>query len=428
MEEEGQVWHGEDMKRPEGQPLYIVGMDAHSKVVSLVIYDWSLYWKPTVHKRIQNIRIEDLEHTYRRHVPLDSLTILEASTNSAFIKHTLGAIGYRAEVAKSDAIDGIESKRKICDITDAANLALAYMHGLIQEFVWIPEDEYSEYREIFYAYRDCSKEVVRTANKIWSFCNKIGFRITIVGGHTTAKEVRQKLEEQNIQVRQRQRINMIIDDYERYMQRREELRVLMMEYVVSNDSMMRLMQLPGVNYITSFAILAIIGDINRFPSAAKLSAYGGLAPMINTSGEEERKARERGGPGKPLDNCGNRDLKWLLIESAQTIMRSCKGNSLGQYGWRLFFRKNIMNKVVCAVARKLLTYIWHVLRNDPTPNREAEKQLRNKMMRFGSKLGKERLIKMGYSSRTEFTEKYVSKIYSHLPPNQMSTVIVNNLS
>ena len=75
---------------------------------------------------------------------------------------------------------------------------------------------------------------------------------------------------------------MIIDDYERYMQRREELRVLMMEYVVSNDSMMRLMQLPGVNYITSFAILAIIGDINRFPSAAKLSAYGGLAPMINT--------------------------------------------------------------------------------------------------------------------------------------------------
>ena len=50
------------------------------------------------------------------------------------------------------------------------------------------------------------------------------------------------------------------------------------------------------------------------------------------------------------------------------------------------------------------------------------------MMRFGSKLGKERLIKMGYSSRTEFTEKYVSKIYSHLPPNQMSTVIVNNLS
>lgn len=422
MKEEGQVWHGENMERPEGQPLYIVGMDAHSKVVSLVIYEWSLYWHPTIHKKIPNIRIEDLEHTYHRHVPLDSLTILEASTNSAFIKHTLNAIGYRAEVAKSDVIDGLESKRKICDINDASNLALAYMHGLIQEFVWIPEDDNAENREIFYAYRDCSKEVVRTANKIWSFCNKIGFRIKIVGGHTTADEIRQKLEEQKIQGLQRLRINLIVDDYERYMQRREDLRILMMEYVASNDSMIRLMQLPGINYITSFAIHAIVGNVNRFPSAAKLSAYGGLAPMMNTSGEEERRARERGGTGKPLDNCGNRDLKCLLVESAQTIMRSCKGTDLGMFGWRLFFRKNIMNKAVCAVARKLLTYIWHVLRNDPTPNREAEEFYKKKLIRFGSKLGKERLIEMGYTDRNAFAEKYTSIIYSHLPSNPMNIV------
>ena len=428
MREEGQVWHGENMERPEGQPLYIVGMDAHSKVVSLVIYDWSLYWHPTVYKKISNIRIEDLEHTYRRHVPLDSLTILEVSTNSAFIKHTLCAIGYRAEVAKSDAISGIESKRKVCDITDAANLALAYIHGLIQEFVWIPEDETAEYREIYYAYRDCSKDVVRTANKIWSFCNKIGFRIQIVGGHTRADEIRKKLEEQKIQGRQRLRINMIVDDYERYMQRRKELRMLMKECVAANDSMIRLMQLPGVNFITSFALVAIIGDINRFPSAAKLSAYGGFAPMMNTSGEEERRARERGGTGKPLDNCGNRELKWLLVESAQTIMRSCKGTALGQFGWRLFFRKNVMNKVVCAVARKLLTYIWHVLRNDPTPNREEEELFKRKLIRFGSKLGKANLIELGYSNRTEFAEKYTSIIYSHLPPSQMNIAIANNLS
>ena len=221
---------------------------------------------------------------------------------------------------------------------------------------------------------------------------------------------------------------MIVDDYERYMQRRKELRMLMKECVAANDSMIRLMQLPGVNFITSFALVAIIGDINRFTSAAKLSAYGGFAPMMNTSGEEERRARERGGTGKPLDNCGNRELKWLLVESAQTIMRSCKDTALGQFGWRLFFRKNVMNKVVCAVARKLLTYIWHVLRNDPTPNREEEELFKRKLIRFGSKLGKANLIELGYSNRTEFAEKYTSIIYSHLPPSQMNIAIANNLS
>ena len=81
-----------------------------------------------------------------------------------------------------------------------------------------------------------------------------------------------------------------------------------------------------------------------------------------------------------------------------------------------------MNKAVCAVARKLLTYIWHVLRNDPTPNREAEEFYKKKLIRFGSKLGKERLIEMGYTDRNAFAEKYTSIIYSHLPSNPMNIV------
>ncbi len=39
-----------------------------------------------------------------------------------------------------------------------------------------------------------------------------------------------------------------------------------------------LMQLTGIGYFAAFAILAAIGDIARFPSPGKLTAYAGLAP------------------------------------------------------------------------------------------------------------------------------------------------------
>ena len=78
--------------RPEDEPTYVVGMDAHSKKLAISIWDWSDRWNPSAVKEIKCFDIEALEKTYERHVDLDSLTIIESSTNSMALKRRLNEL------------------------------------------------------------------------------------------------------------------------------------------------------------------------------------------------------------------------------------------------------------------------------------------------------------------------------------------------
>lgn len=401
--------------RPEGRPLYVVGMDAHSKKLAVSVWEWSDPWKPTLRLRIPSFSIEAMEKTYERHVPLDSITLIEASTNSAHLKRTLEGMGYRAEVVRSDVVSGRERKRKVCDVRDADNIALAYIHGDAGEFVWTPTDECAERRDILFAYRDCQKDLTRTGNRIWSICSRKGFRFAITGGTTTAEAIGRMVESAGIEGVIRRRLDMLVEDYGRCMRRRDELKALMAETVFGSNDMIALMQLPGVNYRVAFATIAAVGDARRFPKASKLAAYGGFSPTVDTSGDEEERARRKGGTGKPLDDEGRRDLKSLYVEAAQAVLTTCGDSTLGKWGWRLINSGKPRNKAVCAVARKLLTYAWHILHGDPTPSREAEKFFRRKLVRFCGTLGARRIKELGFARRELFAERHVARLYSHLP-------------
>lgn len=156
----------------EGRVQYVVGMDAHSKKLAISIWECSNLWKPMLYKEIRCCAITDMEATYKHNVPKDSITIIESSTNSATLKKRLEDIGFRAGIVRSDIISDKERKRKVRDIQDARNLAQAYIKGNVQEFVWVPSDQYADYRDIYFAHRDTVKEITRTSNRIWSICSK----------------------------------------------------------------------------------------------------------------------------------------------------------------------------------------------------------------------------------------------------------------
>ena len=82
-------------------------------------------------------------------------------------------------MVRSDTIVNKERKRKVCDIQDTRNLALAYIKGDVRDFVWTPSDEYSEYRDIMFTYRDTVKEFTRTSNRMWSICSRKGYALPI---------------------------------------------------------------------------------------------------------------------------------------------------------------------------------------------------------------------------------------------------------
>lgn len=402
--------------RPEDEPTYVVGMDAHSKKLAISIWDWSDRWNPSAVKEIKCFDIEALEKTYERHVDLDSLTIIESSTNSMALKRRLNELGFRAEIVRADTIADKERKRKVCDIQDARNLARAYLKGDVAEFVWTPSDKYEEYRDIMFAYRDATKESTRISNRIWSICSRKGYRLPVRGGRGKAETLRAEAAKANVSGFARKQLDMLLEDYERMLKRKGELARIIAETVVRSPQMLKLMQLPGVSYRGAFALEAAVEDVRRFSKASKLSAYGGFSPTLDTSGDEEEAARKRGGTGKPLDGEGREDIKFFFAEAGQSVLTSCGKMDIGRWGWSMINRGKPRNKVVCAIGRKLLTYAWHIMRNDPTPNRLNEALFKRKMKKLHEAMSSKRMYELGFGTQNEFAEQQAELVYGGLPP------------
>ena len=95
--------------------------------------------------------------------------------------------------------------------------------------------------------------------------------------------------------------------------------------------------------LIAFALGALIGNIKRFARPGSLVKYIGLNPAFDDSGQ----GQWRGGIG----GHGRKDLRCLLIEAAQSILRS--KDPMAQWGKRLMARKSSAKLAVAAMARKL---------------------------------------------------------------------------
>lgn len=109
---------------------------------------------------------------------------------------------------------------------------------------------------------------------------------------------------------------------------------------------------PGIGPLTAIAILAELGDIRRFQTLDRLCSYIGLVPSVYSSGE---KFQTRG-----MTPRSKHLLRSYLIEGAWTAVRT--DMVLQQY-YRSHSGKP-SNKIIVKVARKLVSRIWHVIKNE----------------------------------------------------------------
>ena len=137
----------------------------------------------------------------------------------------------------------------------------------------------------------------------------------------------------------------------------------------------RLAEIPGVTEDLAAAIIAETGlDMSVFPTAAHLVSWAGLAPVASQSGTRSGKKKGQ----------GNGYLKGYATQAA-----SGAGGTDSFLGERLarLARRIGGNKARCAVARSILTIIWHLLADpdaryhDLGPDWHARKDGRDKKIR-----------------------------------------------
>ncbi|TWP33060.1 IS110 family transposase [Leekyejoonella antrihumi] len=116
-----------------------------------------------------------------------------------------------------------------------------------------------------------------------------------------------------------------------------------------------LQTIPGVGEHVAQVIVAETGaDMSRFPSAAHLAAWAGLAPGMYESAGKRRQVGKRH---------GNRWLTAMLVESAGSVGRMHGTNYLSTQHARLSRRRG-MGRAQVAVAHSILVSAYYMLQRD----------------------------------------------------------------
>ena len=113
--------------------------------------------------------------------------------------------------------------------------------------------------------------------------------------------------------------------------------------------------IPGVGPKVAQVIIAETGaDMARFPTAAHLAAWAGLAPAMNESAGKQSPAGKRH---------GNKWLTAMLVEAAGSVGRMHGKNYLAAQHARLMRRRG-MGRAQVAVAHSMLVAAYWMLKRD----------------------------------------------------------------
>lgn len=384
----------------KNQATMLVGMDAHSDKISLCVTHWHHGSNPAVHKEISTT-LRSLEATYRNHVAVDALTVLEASTNAFSIVERLRLIGFKATVITSDAVSGMARCDRINDRIDAYNLALAYSRGGTRE-VFVPSERFRQWRDISFGHNMAMKDTVRWSNRTWSFCSKHGLSLPKGRFSKKVESVKSDVSGHGWSDADSFHLDMLLNNYAKACETKSAYQKRIEQIVAQNEDMISVMQVLGIGAVVSFSLVTFIEDIKRFDSPKKLVSYIGLNPTVRSSGESSGTRR--------ISRYGRRDLKRLLVESAKCAMRH--GNDdVHNWARRKIASKKHINTVTCAVARKLSCYVWHILKGHPAVYKENTDAFRRKLAIVARALGSEGLAKAGYAKQIDYINFYCNKVY-----------------
>ena len=378
----------------------IIGLDMHPDVFAAAALsvdakrqhaDWVQDRLPTA----------GLEAWAKKQLRKEDVTVLEAPGNSFEVAARLHAVGRTALVMESAQAGKIRDNFCNDDRHSAVKLAKVYRSGLAKE-VWQPDTKTREYREVFFAHRNAVKDATRCRNRIRSFLNehcvrlKKGVRLTEPSGETTAKAAKAWTALQ---------ADLISEAFELLRQvetRRKKLERIMVRELVANPGWARLWRLMGIRHRVAFGLMAMVGDMHRFPTAKKLVGYLGLAPRKTQSGNDAK------GQGGGMGKFGRGDVRGLLIQSAQNALTQ-RNSPWHQWGWKLLVKK-LRNEAVAAVARKITVSVRHLLMGHFTPLLEVTDHLRAKLLRLATLIGKDGIKTLGFDDRDAFASAQIQSI------------------
>jgi len=378
-----------------------VGLDIHPDSFAAAVLEGRDPLAARIAQSVTQQPLEALGAWATRHTSVQDVLIIEASANTFTIAERLKALGRQVVVLESHRAGQIGKSYLANDKVDAAKIARIYLSGLAIK-VWQPDSETRQRRELLSTYQRCVKDSTRAQQHLRSFLNEHALRLP-KGFRLCRPEAGARLVSlKEWSPRQKLLLQEMHGALLAARERRQRLRRMMALELEEQPDFLRLYKLAGLNLVTTYALIAIIGDIQRFSHSRKLVSYLGLNPSVVESGLSDH--------GGALHGHGRGSLRALLIQASKRLLTT--QNPLQKWGLSVALRRG-QNKAAVAVARKLTVAVWHVLQGHWNQLLEETTTLLTKLTKLATELGIRTLQELGYASKLAFQEQKLEVLRTH---------------
>jgi len=270
------------------------------------------------------------------------------------------------------------------DVKDAEWIASLLRHGLLRGS-FIPPRDQRELRELIRYRRSLIDERAREVSRIQKVLEGANIKLSSVASDILGKSSRSMLEAliagnvdpealselalrrlKNKKQDLQRALKGLIGPHQRLMLKTQLKHVDELDALIEQldaeikrrmlpfeEDLERLDTIPGVARRTAEQIVAETGtDMSRYPSAAHLCSWAGLAPGNNESAGKQKSGRT---------TKGNPKLRRALVEAARAAART-KNTYLSSLYHRIAARRGA-NRAAVAVAHRILIIVYHLLKD-----------------------------------------------------------------
>jgi transposase len=321
-----------------------VGLDVHKETITAAVMDSK--GNTLTKTKFKNTTQDIFE--FMDQIEPNSKIVMEACSVWQNIYELFEEEGFETILAHPLKTKAIASARIKTDAIDAETLANLLRANLIPE-AYAPPKHIRELRDIVRQRASLVNLKIQIKNKIHSILHKNGIKNPF--SDLFGKQGMHYLKNIDLGITDRYKLDQYMQilnvlDYHTNKVSKEIEKIAVDDFQAG-----LLISVPGISCYSALMILSEIGDIRRFENSEKLCSYAGLVPSVYQSGSKEYRGH--------ITKQGSKWLRWILIQSANV---AAKHDPLLSRFYAKIKAKKGHNIAVVATARKLLTYIYVMLK------------------------------------------------------------------
>lgn len=348
---------------------FFVGLDIHKNFVTVVILDTA----QNVVQSSRKIEWEDFTAWAQKTLTPRHAVVWESTTNAYAVYDLVAPLAGLAQIAHVPAIHAKMDTGAKTDTRDAASLARLLLQGEFDKdkgHVWVPPEPIRELRILVATRYDLVGVQTMTKNHLHSILHRrhldapessLPFSDTFTDFWTNLP---------NLPSSERVELRVHWALLKQTQAQIAEVEAEMGAAAAGNAEIQLLAQLTGFGMINAITVMAAIGDIRRFRKPGKLVRYAGLDSLVRQSAEHTWKGK--------ISKAGRGDLRSAMVDVATHAAKH-------HHYWKREFARMEGKKpgvIYCAIARRLLIVVWHLLTDMARDKHGDGQQIANRYYRL----------------------------------------------